>query len=31
MSLDSYKQLIVWQKGIELVSEIYKLTDYFPV
>lgn len=26
----SYKDLIVWQKGIDLVIEIYKLTDKFP-
>ena|SRR3989344_6425164 len=26
----SYKDLIVWQKGIDLVIEIYKLTDRFP-
>jgi len=28
--LNSYKDLIVWQKSIELVSEIYKLTERFP-
>lgn len=26
----SYKSLIVWQKSIELVSEIYRLTANFP-
>lgn len=26
----SYKDLIVWQKSIELVIEVYKLTDQFP-
>jgi len=26
----SYRELIVWQKGITLVVEIYKLTDSFP-
>jgi len=26
----SYKDLIVWQKAIELVAEIYRLTDKFP-
>lgn len=28
--ISSYKDLIVWQKAIELVVEIYKLTDNFP-
>jgi len=28
--INSYKDLIVWQKSIELVVEIYKLTDKFP-
>ena len=28
--LNSYKELIVWQKGIELVVEIYRLTESFP-
>lgn len=26
----TYKDLIVWQKGIELVKEIYKITGTFP-
>jgi len=26
----SFKQLIVWQKSIKLVNEIYKLTDDLP-
>lgn len=26
----TYKDLIVWQKGVELVVAIYKLTDQFP-
>lgn len=26
----TYKDLIVWQKSMELVVEIYKLTDKFP-
>lgn len=30
MYLESYKQLVVWQKSIELVKEVYKLTDNFP-
>ncbi|MES2087925.1 MAG: four helix bundle protein [Patescibacteria group bacterium] len=30
MTLSSFKELIVWQKGIELVKEIYKLTESFP-
>lgn len=29
MKLESYKQLKVWQKSIELVKEIYKITDKF--
>ena len=28
--LESYRELIVWQKAIELVKEIYKITDQFP-
>ncbi len=28
--MQSYKDLIVWQKGIKLVSLIYKLTEQFP-
>ena len=28
--IHSYKQLIVWQKSIELVASIYKLTEEFP-
>jgi len=27
---ESYKDLIVWQKGIELVNEIFVLTKRFP-
>lgn len=30
MKLESHKDLIVWQKSMELVVEIYKLTDQFP-
>lgn len=30
MALNSYQDLIVWQKSIELVVEIYALTDNFP-
>lgn len=30
MEIHSYKDLIVWQKGIEAVIEMYKLTDQFP-
>lgn len=30
MYLKSYKELIVWQKSIILVKEIYLLTDKFP-
>lgn len=28
--IQTYKELIVWQKAMELVLEIYKLTDQFP-
>ncbi|OGG86591.1 hypothetical protein A3B87_01970 [Candidatus Kuenenbacteria bacterium RIFCSPHIGHO2_02_FULL_39_13] len=28
--MNSYKDLIVWQKAMELVVEIYKLTESFP-
>ncbi|MDE1919175.1 MAG: four helix bundle protein [Patescibacteria group bacterium] len=28
--MQSYKDLIVWQKGIDLVASVYKLTDRFP-
>ena len=28
--INSYKELIVWQKGIELVQKVYKLTADFP-
>lgn len=28
--INSYRDLIVWQKSIELVVEIYTLTDKFP-
>lgn len=30
MYLQSYKELIVWQKSITLVREIYSITDSFP-
>ena len=30
MPLRSYKELIAWQQGIELVSEIYRYTKDFP-
>jgi four helix bundle protein len=29
-TIHSYKELIVWQKSIELVTMIYELTDKFP-
>lgn len=29
-NIESFKDLFVWQKGIELVNEIYKLTKQFP-
>src|SRR3989344_5300615 len=28
--INSYKELIVWQKSFDLVKKIYKLTDNFP-
>jgi len=28
--IESFKQLIVWQKAVELVWEIYRLTSQFP-
>jgi len=30
MYLKSYKELIVWQKSIELVKSVYKITNGFP-
>jgi four helix bundle protein len=30
MTIKSYKDLIVWQRSIELVIEIYQLTKQFP-
>jgi four helix bundle protein len=29
-SIKSYKELIVWQKSIILVKELYKITEHFP-
>ena len=28
--IQSYKNLIVWQKAMDLVDEVYKLTEQFP-
>lgn len=28
--INSYKQLIVWQRSIELATEVYELTESFP-
>jgi four helix bundle protein len=28
--IESFKDLFVWQKGIELVNDIYKITKHFP-
>lgn len=28
--VQNYKDLIVWQKAMDVVDEIYKLTDSFP-
>ncbi len=30
MAIQSYKELIVWQKSMELVSEIYKISKQLP-
>ena len=30
MYLKSYKELVVWQRSIELVEEVYKLTNQLP-
>jgi len=30
MGLGSYRELVVWQKSIELVKLVYKLTELFP-
>ncbi|MBI4096849.1 MAG: four helix bundle protein [Candidatus Levybacteria bacterium] len=30
MKIGSYKELIVWQKAMELIKEIYLLTSMFP-
>ncbi len=30
MTVQSYKELIVWQKAMKLVVQIYALTDQFP-
>ncbi len=30
MPIQSYKDLVVWQKSIELVNEIYTITKQFP-
>ena len=28
--IESFKDLIVWQKGIEIVNEVYNVTKHFP-
>lgn len=30
MPIDNFKQLIVWRRAIELVKEVYKLTQLLP-
>src|SRR3989337_1686962 len=30
MKIQSYKELIVWQRSMSLVQEVYKLTGLFP-
>ena len=29
-SINSYKELIVWQKSMTLVKDLYKVTEHFP-
>lgn len=30
MKLQSYKELIVWQKAVKLAIEVYKITEHYP-
>lgn len=30
MKIKNYKELTIWQKSIDLVQEMYKITKYFP-
>jgi four helix bundle protein len=30
MSVNSYKDLTVWQKSMDLVVQVYQLTDFLP-
>ena len=30
-AISSYRDLIVWQRAIDLVTEVYKVTDTFPM
>ncbi len=30
MKVKNYKELKVWQKGLDIVDEVYRLTDSFP-
>lgn len=30
MAIQSYKDLVVWQKGMELVVGVYQVTEHFP-
>ncbi len=30
MVVHSYKELIVWQRAIQMVQAVYELTEYFP-
>ena len=30
MKVDSYRKLVAWQKGMELVTEVYKASQSFP-
>ena len=29
-NIKSYRDLIVWQKAMDLVTEVYGITDFFP-
>lgn len=29
-NITTYKDLIVWQKSLDLVGEVYRVTEYFP-
>jgi four helix bundle protein len=31
MKNNGYKDLLIWQVGMDLVEEVYRITEYFPV